>query len=141
MVDLDLPPQPDPDPDTAGFWESTAIGELAIARCQQCARWAHPPTERCAVCAGPMAFEPVSRRGVVFSRISVHQPTVPGYLRNLPYDVVLVELAEQRGLRIPARVETSPSALRIGDSVDIRLEELPGSTYRIPVAVPAGSTP
>lgn len=141
MVDLELPPHPDPDPDTAGFWESTETGHLAIARCQECGRWVHPPTERCAACAGPMGFERVSGRGVVFSRISVHQPTVPGYLRDLPYDVVLVELVEQQGLRLPARVETSPTSPRIGDPVELRLDPLPGSTYRIPVAVLADPTP
>lgn len=134
MVDLDIPPQPSPDPDTEGFWEATARGELAIAYCERCSRWSHPPTERCADCAAPMAFAPVSGQGVVFSRISVHQPTVPGYLTHLPYDVVLVELTEQSGLRIPARVDTPSGSLRIGDRVVLHLEQLPGSSFRVPVA-------
>lgn len=142
MVEFEVPPAPDPDADSAGFWEATTRGELAIARCLECRRWAHPPVERCPRCASPMAFEPVSRRGVVFSRISVHKPMVPGYLRDLPHAVLLVELVEQQGLRLPVRVSPEQGdPLRIGDAVTIVLEELAGYDHRIPTAVPAQVSP
>lgn len=143
MNELDVPPAPDPDADSAGYWEAMTRGELAVARCRECRRWAQPPPERCPTCGGTLAFEAVSRRGVVFSRIAVHQPMVPGYLRDLPYAVLLVELVEQEGLRLPVRVAADQrDSLRIGDAVTIVLEELPGSDqWMIPTAVPAEVSP
>lgn len=142
MVELEVPPAPNPDADSAGFWEATTRGDLAIARCLECRRWAHPPLERCPRCGGTMAFEAVSRRGVVFSRISVHKPMVPGYLRDLPYTVLLVELVEQEGLRLPVLVPPEQAgSLRIGDAVTIVLDDLTGSEYRIPTAVPTKVSP
>jgi len=132
-IDLDQPPHPAPDPDTEGYWEATAAGRLSVARCVVCRTWHHPPCERCPACAGEVAFQPLSGRGTVFGVVAVHQPTVPGYLQDLPYDVALVELDEQPGLRIPVRVPEHGS-LAIGDRVELALGELRGSPYRVPTA-------
>lgn len=130
-VDLDQPPHPSPDPDTEGYWEATVAGGLSLARCLGCREWHHPPFERCPTCGGAIAFERVDGSGTVFSLVLVHQPTVPGYLRDLPYAVALVELDEQPGLRIPVRApRTHPVA--IGDRVELELVDLPGCRYRIP---------
>lgn len=133
MVDLELPPQPAPDPDTAGYWSATTRGELSLARCEDCARWVHPPTEQCPSCGGRMRFEPVVGTGTVFSFIDIHQPTVPGYLSNLPYRVALVELDDQPGLRLAGGFDSSAATEpRIGDRVAIELVDLPGGPYRVP---------
>jgi len=133
MVDLDLPPAPRPDPDTAGYWSATTAGVLAIARCGDCAWWVHPPVERCPRCGGTLRFERGAGSGTGFSFITVHQPSVPGFLRDLPYRVGLVELDEQPGLRLPGGFDAFSNAEpRIGDRVAIELVDLPGGPYRIP---------
>jgi uncharacterized OB-fold protein len=137
-LDPDPPPQPVPDPDSAGFWEATARGELALRRCQQCRTWCHLPLERCRRCGAPTEYEPVSGKGFLYSFIVVHQPAVPGYRDRLPYVVGLVELAEQPGLRLATRLESvEPADLRVGQQLQVRIVDHPGGTYRIPVFVPA----
>ena len=134
---LDQPPRPAPDADSAGYWEATAAGQLAIGHCPNCGHWHQPPVERCVRCDVRLEFDAVSRLGTVFSRISVHQPTVPGHLHHLPYEVVLVELDEQAGLRLAA-IPGSPG-LAIGDRVELALAPLAGSPYQVPRAEPLGS--
>jgi uncharacterized protein len=134
MTDLALPPQPLPDPDTRGFWEATARGELAICRCSSCGLWLQPPLERCRRCASATTFEPVSGAGSVYSYIVVHHPAVPGFLDDLPYVVALVELDEQPGLRLAARImDTSPDAIGVGQRVQADLVALRGSDFHVPV--------
>lgn len=142
MVDINLPPQPAPDVNTEGFWEATQKGELALCRCtdKACGYWSHPPLERCRSCGSPTTFEPVSGMGTIFSFIVAHQPSVPGYLADLPYHVALIELDEQPGLRLVAKVPTSErDNIQIGQRVQVELVELPGGPYRIPSYVAATS--
>ncbi len=134
-MDLETPPQPSPDVDTEGYWEANQKGELSLCRCSDaaCGYWNHPPLERCRLCGGPTTFEPVSGKGTIFSFIVAHQPSVPGYLSNLPYLVALIELDEQPGLRLVGQVPVSKrDEIRIGQRVSVDLVELPGGPYRVP---------
>lgn len=133
-VDLTMPPQPSPDVDTDGFWAATAEGRLALCRCRSCRTWLQPPLERCRRCGGDTAFEDVSGRGAIHSFIVVRHPAVPGFLDELPYVVGLVELVEQPGLRLPARIiGVEPDAVMIGMAVEAELVALPGGDRRVPV--------
>jgi uncharacterized OB-fold protein len=133
----EVPPQPVPDADTEGFWRATARGEMALGRCGDCRRWQHPPVERCRVCEGLTAFEPISGAGHIFSFIVVHRASVPGFAGVLPYVVALVELDEQPGLRLVSRlVGVEPDAVAIGGRVQGEIEDLPGGPYRVPVFRP-----
>jgi len=132
-----VPPQPAPDADSAGFWQATADGRLALARCTECRHWLMPPLERCRRCGGPVAWEVVRGTGRVHSFIVVHYPAVPGYAEDLPYVVGLIELDEQPGLRLSARiVGVEPDAVRIGQPVLADIVDLPGGPYRVPVFHP-----
>jgi uncharacterized OB-fold protein len=140
-TDYSIPPQPAPDVDSEGFWRATAGGHLALCRCQnpECRRWLQPPVERCRRCAGPTDWEPVAGTGAIYSFIVVRQPSVPGYLGagDLPYAVALVELDEQPGLRLPARlVDVTPEAVRVGLRVVAHLEPLSGGDYTVAVFAP-----
>lgn len=141
MTDTDaFPPQPAPDANTAGFWEATATGHLAMCRCQECGLWHQPPLERCRACAGPTAFEQVSGQGTVYSFIVQHHASISGYTENLPYVVGLVDLDEQPGLRLPTRfVGVDPDAVACGMRVQVELQPLPGGDFIVPVFRPAAS--
>lgn len=126
------PPQPRPDLDTAGFWAALSAGRLAMCRCTGCRRWLQPPIERCRHCGLPTAFEDVSGRGTVYSYTVVRHPAVAGYEDELPYTVALVELDEQEGLRLPARlVDVEPADVRVGLAVEARLAPLPGGSHMV----------
>jgi len=131
------PPQPAPDSDTAPFWEATAAGRLSLCRCQSCGLWLQPPLDRCRACAGPTAFEEVAGRGTVYSFIVQRQPAVSGYVDDVPYVVALVELDEQKGLRLPARmVGVGVDDVCCGLRVRAELVDLPGGDFKVPVFRP-----
>ena len=131
---LDTPIQPLPDPDTAEFWNATAQGRLALCHCRACERWIQPPLARCPACWGKTQFDAVSGAGSLYSFIVVRHPSAPGYLRSLPQVIGLVELDEQPGLRLSARiVDAEPEKLRIGQRVQAEIVPLPGGDFRIPV--------
>lgn len=111
-------PLPLPDSETAFFWEGCARGELRILRCKACRRWIHYPKPRCPACgSADLAPERTSGRGTVYSFTVTHQ-AVPGY--EPPFAVVLVELEEQRGLRlVTSLVDTPPDEVRIGTPVEV----------------------
>jgi uncharacterized OB-fold protein len=137
---LSLPPQPVPDAVTAPFWAALAEGRLAMCRCEQCELWLQPPLERCRRCAGPTRFVDVAGTGTVYSFIVQHRATVPGYLDDLPYVVALVELDEQAGLRLPARiVGVDPAAVRCGLRVRAEFADLPGGDFTVAVFRPVDS--
>jgi uncharacterized OB-fold protein len=134
----EVPPQPVPDEDSAAFWKALADGTLGVCRCTACRRWLQPPLERCPRCWSATSFEPVAGTGEVFSFIVVHQPAVPGYRDQLPYTVALVELDEQRGLRLPGRlVGVAPGEVRIGQRVRVEIQPHPGGDFRVAIFHPA----
>lgn len=83
-------------------------------------------------CAGPTEWAEVAGTGEVHSFIIQRQGAVPGYLDNLPYVVALVELDEQPGLRLPARlVDIDPEAVTVGLRVAARLLPHPGGDFTV----------
>lgn len=133
----EVPPQPKPDEDTSEFWRSLEEGTLTLCRCKGCRRWLQPPLDRCPSCWSETHFEPVSGSGEVFSFIVVHQPAIPGYRDQLPYTVALVELDEQPGLRLPARlVDIEPADVKIGQRVRAEIRPHPGGSFKVAVFRP-----
>jgi uncharacterized protein len=134
MERFDQPPQPAPDADSEPFWQATASGRLTICRCTSCGLWLQPPLERCRDCNGPTTFEEIRGTGEVYSFIVVRQASVPGYLNDLPYAVVLVELDEQTGLRLPSRILGTPiESIRVGMRVKAQLVPLSGGDFVVPI--------
>jgi uncharacterized OB-fold protein len=82
-------------------------------------------------------WKPVSGRGELHSFIVVHRAVLPGTGSGTV--IGLVELAEQPGLRLPARlVDVDADQVRIGMPVKARLVPLPGGAFVVPVFAPAG---
>jgi uncharacterized OB-fold protein len=135
---LHTPPQPVPDPDSAGFWEATAKGQLALCRCDECGLWMQPPLERCRKCNATTSYQPISGRGEVHSFIVQHRPVTVGYIDNVPYVVAIIEFDEQKGLRLPGRIIDVPAPeVKVGMRVQSRLDKLPGGDFVVPVFVRA----
>lgn len=102
-------PVPVPDEASAPFWDAAARGELVLARCGACRRFAHPPEPVCPYCAdGVLAFEPVEPRGVIRSWTVVRQSFLPGFDDVLP--LVLVDV-EVDGVRLIGRLVDGEPAL------------------------------
>jgi uncharacterized OB-fold protein len=129
-------PVPVPDASTRPFWEAAARGVLAVARCCRCERFTVPPDQICPHCGSTdpeFVFRPVSGRGVLRSWAVVRRSFLPGFEADLPFVLADVELAEQRDLRMIARLIDGPeAALRADMPVEVVFEDVaPG------IAVPA----
>jgi uncharacterized OB-fold protein len=107
--------------ENAFFWTSGADGLLRFLRCATCGYFLHPPSPRCPTCGGTeLAPEPVSGRGTIHSFTVNHQSWDGS---PDPYALVLVELAEQAGLRLTSNVVGIPlDDLRIGLPVRVVFE-------------------
>jgi len=138
VVAISLPPQPAPDPDTQGFWDATAQGELKMCHCTACGLWMMPPLERCRTCAALTTFDKVQGTGTIYTFIVQRQAAVSGYLDSLPYTVVIIELDEQAGLRLPGRlINIAPEDVHCGMRVEAMFEPLAGGEFTVPVFSPS----
>jgi uncharacterized protein len=104
------------------FWTSGASGLLRITRCLTCRLWVFPLSFRCPDCGGRAAYETASGKGTVFTHtLNDHQynPAVP-----VPYNISIVELAEQEGLRFTTNVlGCAPEEILIGMHVRVEFEQ------------------
>ncbi len=107
----------------AQFWTGGAQGELRMLRCRVCRHWIHPPAPICPAClARDVAPEALSGRARVATFTVNHQPWIPGF--DPPYLVAIVELEEQRGLRLTTNlVNCAIDAARIDMPVRVLFEE------------------
>ena len=100
-----------------GFWEGTRAGELRIQRCSACGLFRHLPTPMCPECSSlEYAWTAVSGLGFVYSYVIVRHPVHPAIREKeqTPYNVCVIELEEQAGLRICSNVlHVSPEDVSI----------------------------
>jgi len=115
------------------FWTSGGSGELLITRCQSCRRWVFPLSTRCPDCSGSTIYEATSGKGTVFTHtanVHAYNPSVP-----VPYNISIVELVEQAGLRFTTNVvDCPPEDVYIGMPVRVTFEQY-GEVF-VPVFVP-----
>lgn len=106
------------------YRECARAGRLVFQRCEACGTPRHPPRILCAGCGSEGAsWVPSEGRGTVFSWTVVHQAPHPAFASQVPYAVVVVELAE--GVRIVASLrELAPADLELGLPVQVGLEEV-----------------
>jgi len=110
------------DDDNEPFWTGGERGELVMWRCQDCKHWIHPPGPICPMCLSRnIATEATSGRGVVHSLTINEQswnPTMPP-----PYVIALVELDDQRDLRLMTNVvNCNPGDVDFGMRVQVVFE-------------------
>lgn len=119
-------PLPLPDDDTLPFWEACRRGELAMQRCSRCGRFRFTPRRMCPDCQSTdCQWVSVSGRGRVYSRVVCHPPLLPAFAERAPYAVVLVELAEDPGLRLVGNVlDCAPEEVEIGMPVQVCFQEI-----------------
>ena len=125
-----------------GFWEGTRAGELRIQRCSDCERFRHLPTPMCPECSS-LAHEwtRVSGRGFVYSFVIVRHPVHPAIREKeqTPYNICMIELVEQVGLRICSNVlQVAPEDITIDMPVQVTfVPATDNSDVALPVFLPA----
>jgi uncharacterized OB-fold protein len=137
-------PIPVPDAASEGFWAAAASHVLAIQRCAGCGWYAYPPNVVCNNCLSPepsFRYEPVSGRGRITTWTVVHRAFLPGFATDVPYVVAEVELEEQGGLRMIARlVGAEPGDLTIGAPVEVVFDDVADGTA-VPHFTPVAAQP
>lgn len=116
-------PYPDlDDPVASPFWKEAATGRLAFQRCRGCGYLRWPPATLCPECWTPHAdWTPVSPEGSVWGFAVYERAFSPGFERDVPYVVALVEL--DAGPRLVSRlVGVDPGAAAVGTRVTARFE-------------------
>jgi uncharacterized OB-fold protein len=95
--------------DAAEFWAGTARGELLVQRCGACDAPRFPPRPMCPRCRSlDVRWAPVSGDGTIWSFVVPHPPLLPAYAELAPYNVIVVELAEDPALRMVGNLVTGP---------------------------------
>ena len=123
--------------DDEPYWTGGAEGELRIQRCRSCEQFQHPAGPVCHRClSSDVGFEAVSGTGTIYSSTINYQPWLPDL--DVPLAIVVVELAEQAGLRLVSRLidvdlADDPSAAAIGRPVVVNfVRAAPESPYYLP---------
>jgi acetyl-CoA acetyltransferase/uncharacterized OB-fold protein len=109
-----------------------------MLRCRSC-RWIiHPPRPVCSRCRSrEVALEDLSGRGTVVTYTINHQRWMPGL--EVPYTIAIVELAEQRGLRLTTNlIDVAPADVTIGMPVHVQFRKM-SDEISLPVFAPDAS--
>jgi uncharacterized OB-fold protein len=116
---------PEPDESTEFYWRAAARRELHILRCRGCRFFIHHPREACPKCESKdLAPERVSGRGTVYSYTIAHHGAAG---IAVPFALVLVELEEQKDLRVLANLVECPlERVRVELPVEVTFEDVEG---------------
>lgn len=88
-------PLPAPDADTVAFWRGLQEGKLLLQHCEECRHVQYYQQATCRACGSEeLEHRPASGRGKVHSFSVVHRAPGPAFKPDVPYAVLLVELAE-----------------------------------------------
>ena len=123
-------------PENEHYWKGGARGELTFLRCGACGTYIHPPSPLCPECLSKqLAPAAVSGRARLLTWTVNHHPWIPGF--EPPYLIAIVEIEEQRGLRITTNlVNCTPGELRLDLPVRVLFEEREDGIF-LPLFEPA----
>ena len=110
-----------------GYWEHAKKHELVIQRCTNCGTFRHTPLPVCYNCQSfDYEWHKVSGKGTVYSYTIVRHPPSPAYKERVPFNIVLVELADAGKVRIVGNlIDGTPNEdIYIGMPVKVTWEEI-----------------
>jgi hypothetical protein len=104
--------------DNRPFWQATKKNELRMQQCLDCQHIRYPINHVCPKCLSEKAeWKQLSGRGEVFSYIVFHQVYHPGFAKDVPYNVAMIQLEE--GPRMISNVVGVPvDQVKVGDKVE-----------------------
>jgi uncharacterized OB-fold protein len=121
------------------FWQGCARGELLVQVCGSCGRRRMPPRPMCPYCRSTeRRWEPTSGRATVWSFVVAHPPLLPAYGKLAPYNVVVVALDGEPGIRFVGNLvpgadgginEVDPATIEIGMPVRVVFQPVDDVTF------------
>ncbi|HXD90122.1 MAG TPA: Zn-ribbon domain-containing OB-fold protein [Candidatus Binataceae bacterium] len=117
-------PVPAITPDMREFFDGARAGRLMVQKCDSCGKLRFPAHDLCSKCnSTDSRWVPVSGRGEVFSFSIMHQLYHPGFAKEVPYAVVMVELEE--GCKFVSNLlGVKPHDIKCGMPVEVTFEKL-----------------
>jgi uncharacterized protein len=117
-------PVPAITPDMREFFDGARAGCLMVQKCDSCGKLRFPAHDLCSKCnSTDSRWVPVSGRGEVFSFSIMHQLYHPGFAKEVPYAVVMVELEE--GCKFVSNLlGVKPHDIKCGMPVEVTFEKL-----------------
>ena len=101
------------------FFEINATGTLHLQQCGDCGAYRHPPRYYCPTCfSDRWHWEPVSGAGTVSSWVTTHYTVDRGWVDEVPYVNVVVQLEEGPRL-LGALRGIDPEQLELGMAVAV----------------------
>lgn len=121
-------PLPQPDAASAPFWAGCAQQRLLVQRCLGCGSFQSSPRLMCRTCRGTEFNWPESNgEARVFTYTIAHHPASPALREQVPYVVVVVELADCGGARLVSNlVGENASAVAVGAPVRLLWDDATG---------------
>lgn len=111
-------------PEMRPFFAGAKRHELWIERCATCGVHRFPARAICSACLSTDAeWVRASGRGQIFSFNVMHQVYHPGFAAEVPYAVVVVQLAEGAKM-VSNLVGVAPSDVRIGMPVRVVFDDI-----------------
>lgn len=101
------------------------LGQLHIPHCPSCQTYFFPQRPVCLVCYEALGSKAVSGRGTLASYAVVHGKTLPEFQVAVPFIIGIVELDEDRGIRLVGQFmgDTSQPGFHVGAPVRVRFVE------------------
>jgi len=91
----DKKPLPQPNADTKPFWDGCREHELLFQKCAECGHVRWPASFLCPTCHSLETLWMTAKgRGKIYSYVIYHRAYHPGFDKDVPYLVALVELDE-----------------------------------------------
>lgn len=112
------------DPESRFFWEMCAQQKLMIQQCEDCGKHVFYPRSICPHCMSDrLRWVESSGRGRVYSYTVARRPGGPGFEKEVPYIVAIIELEE--GVRMMSTIVDIPiEEVRCGMPVQVVFEKL-----------------
>jgi uncharacterized OB-fold protein len=107
-----------------GFWEGIKNRKLVFQRCKDCGKWSHPPRVMCDKCKSfNMEWVESSGKGKIYSFVIFTKEVHPAF--KVPYEVVLVEMDDEEGVRIVSNmVDCELDEISIGMPVEVTFKDV-----------------
>ena len=111
------------------FWDGCAAGELRLQRCEPCGHLRYPISDVCPRClSGRFRWQTQSGMGAIQSWVVYRQRYHPSWSPLVPYNLVLVQLAE--GPRMIGNVDPlDRTDLAIGSAVRVTFASVGGGIF------------
>ena len=117
------------DPLDAPYWDAARRGELVVQTCRACNQRRFPPRPMCPTCQSfEHVWTPLSGKGRIWSFVLPHPPLLPVFAQLAPYNVIIVELADDPSIRMVGNLVTTadglinqvdPATIKIGTPVQV----------------------